>query len=87
GVYFAVNHQAQVINLSLEFSPGVTASDIPELIAALDYAHRHGVLVVAASGNEGHRAIAYRRTRPTSSRWVPPPKTAAWPTTPTTAPG
>jgi serine protease len=59
GVYFAVNHHAQVINLSLEFSPGVTASDIPELIAALDYAHRHGVLVVAASGNEGHRAIAY----------------------------
>jgi serine protease len=59
GVYFAVKHHAQVINLSLEFSPGVTASDIPELIAALDYAHRHGVLVVAASGNEGHRAIAY----------------------------
>jgi serine protease len=59
GVYFAVKHHAQVINLSLEFSPGVTAADIPELIAALDYAHRHGVLVVAASGNEGHRAIAY----------------------------
>jgi serine protease len=59
GVYFAVRHHAQVINLSLEFSPGVTAADIPELIAALGYAHRHGVLVVAASGNEGHRAIAY----------------------------
>jgi len=59
GVYFAVNHHAQVINLSLEFSPGVTASDIPELIDALDYAHRHRVLVVAAAGNEGHRAIAY----------------------------
>jgi serine protease len=59
GVYFAVRHHAQVINLSLEFSPGVTAADIPELIAALGYAHRRGVLVVAASGNEGHRAIAY----------------------------
>ena len=59
GVRFAVDHGAQVINLSLEFSPGVTASDIPELIDALRYAHRHGVLVVAAAGNEGHTAIAY----------------------------
>ena len=59
GVFFAVRHAAQVINLSLEFSPGVTAADIPELIEALRYAHRRGVLVVAAAGNEGHDAIAY----------------------------
>ena len=64
GVYFAVRHHAQVINLSLEFSPGVTASDIPELIDALSYAHRHGVLVVAAAGNEGHSAIAYPARAP-----------------------
>ncbi len=64
GVYFAVRHHARVINLSLEFSPGVTASDIPELIAALDYAHRHDVLVVAAAGNEGHTAIAYPARAP-----------------------
>ena len=59
GVVFAVRHHAQVINLSLEFSPGVTAADIPELIDALRYAHHMGVLVVAAAGNEGHAAIAY----------------------------
>jgi serine protease len=59
GVLFAVRHGAQVINLSLEFSPGVTASDIPELIDAIRYARRRGVLVVAAAGNEGHAAIAY----------------------------
>ena len=59
GVRFAVGHGAQVINLSLEFSPGVTAADIPELIEALRYAHRHRVLVVAAAGNEGHTAVAY----------------------------
>jgi serine protease len=59
GVRFAVDHGARVINLSLEFSPGVTASDIPELIEALRYAHRHRVLVVAAAGNEGHTAVAY----------------------------
>ncbi len=64
GVLFAVNHHAQVINLSLEFSPGVTAADIPELIRALNYAHRHNVLVVAAAGNEGHAAIAYPARAP-----------------------
>jgi len=58
GVRFAVKHGARVINLSLEFSTGVTASDIPELIEALRYANRHGVLVVAAAGNEGHSTIA-----------------------------
>jgi serine protease len=64
GVRYAVNHHAQVINLSLEFSSGVTAADIPELIEALHYAHRHGVLVVAAAGNEGHDAIAYPARAP-----------------------
>ena len=43
---------------------GVTAADIPELIEALDYAHRHDVLVVAAAGNEGHAAIAYPARAP-----------------------
>jgi serine protease len=59
GVRFAVRHGARVINLSLEFSSQVTASDIPELLEALRYARRHGVVVVAAAGNEGHAAIAY----------------------------
>ncbi|HXW58495.1 MAG TPA: S8 family serine peptidase [Solirubrobacteraceae bacterium] len=64
GVRFAVNHHAQVINLSLEFSGDVTAADIPELIEALRYAHRRGVVVVAAAGNEGHTAIAYPARAP-----------------------
>ncbi len=64
GVRFAVRHGARVINLSLEFSPNVTASDIPELIEALRYARRRGVLVVAAAGNEGHTAIAYPARAP-----------------------
>jgi serine protease len=59
GVRFAVKHGARVINLSLEFSSGVTAADIPELIEALRFARRRGVLVVAAAGNEAHTAIAY----------------------------
>ena len=64
GVRFAVRHGARIINLSLEFSPSVTASDIPELIEALRYARRRGVLVVAAAGNEAHTAIAYPARAP-----------------------
>jgi serine protease len=64
GVRYAVHHGARVINLSLEFSPGITAGDIPELINALRYARRHGVLVVAAAGNEAHTAIAYPARAP-----------------------
>ncbi len=59
GVRFAVNHHARVINLSLEFGTEVTAAEIPELIEALHYARRRGVVVVAAAGNEGHATIAY----------------------------
>ena len=66
GVRYAVNHGAQVINMSLEFDAGVTASDIPELISAISYAHRRGVVVVAAAGNEGTRTVAY----PARARYV-----------------
>jgi serine protease len=59
GVRFAVNHGAKVINLSLEFSSDVSASDIPELIGALHYAHIRGVVVVAAAGNEDSTTIPY----------------------------
>jgi serine protease len=59
GVRFAVKHGARIINLSLEFSSDVDAADIPELIEALRYANRRGVLVVAAAGNEGSTTIPY----------------------------
>jgi serine protease len=59
GVRFAVRHGARVINLSLEFSSDVGATDIPELIEALRYAYKHNVLVVAAAGNEGSTTIPY----------------------------
>src|SRR5438128_1023488 len=59
GVRFAAKHGAQIINLSLEFSSDVTASQIPSLIKAIHYAHSKGALVVAASGNEAYTAVAY----------------------------
>ncbi len=64
GVRFAINHHARVINLSLEFSTEVSASDIPELMEALHYAYRRGVTVVAAAGNEGDTSIPYPARAP-----------------------
>jgi subtilisin family serine protease len=43
---------ARVLNLSLGLSPGAAASEC-ELEEALNHAARHGVLVVAAAGNQG----------------------------------
>jgi serine protease len=59
GVVYAVDHGARVINLSANFEPAVSASQIPELLAAFDYASKHGVVVVSAAGNEGLRSVDY----------------------------
>jgi serine protease len=59
GIRYAVRHHARIINMSLEFSNDVHASDIPELISALRYARRHRVIVVAAAGNEDSTNIPY----------------------------
>jgi serine protease len=59
GVRWAARRGADVINLSLEFSPEVTARDIPELLSAIRFARSRGTVVVGASGNEGHGTVAY----------------------------
>ena len=59
GVRFAARKGVDIINLSLEFSSDVTSGQIPELIDAIRYAHAKGAVIVGASGNEGHRVIAY----------------------------
>jgi serine protease len=64
GIRYAATHGAQVINLSLEFSLDVTSSDIPDIISAIGFAHRRGVVVVAASGNEGVSQVAYPAAAP-----------------------
>jgi serine protease len=64
GIRYAVNHGAQVINLSLEFGPGVTSSQIPDIISAVRYAHHHGVMVVAAAGNDGENQVVYPARAP-----------------------
>jgi serine protease len=64
GIRYAVTHGAQVINLSLEFDISVTASEIPGIIRAIGFAHRHGVVVVAAAGNDSTPKLAYPAAAP-----------------------
>lgn len=59
GVRYAVKKKAKLINLSLEFDSRVRASDIPQILDALDYARSRGVLVVGATGNEGADQVSY----------------------------
>jgi serine protease len=62
GIRFAVRHDADVINLSFEFDDTFrqfTASEIPDVLAAVRFAARRGVVVVAAAGNFERPAISY----------------------------
>ncbi len=59
GIRYAVRHKAKVINLSLEFNASVRASEIPDLLSAMRYARRKGVLVVGAAGNQADGLVAY----------------------------
>lgn len=63
-IRYAARNGAHVINMSLEFDAGVTAAEIPDIVRAVEYAHRKGAVITAASGNEGSRRVAYpARTR------------------------
>jgi serine protease len=59
GIRYAVQHGAQVINLSIEFSPGTTRGQIPDVVSAIAYAHNHNVVLVGAAGNDEDNAIDY----------------------------
>ena len=54
GIVWAVDHSADVINLSFS-NPGYSAA----LQAAIDYAWSHNVVVVAATGNDGSSIVSY----------------------------
>ena len=54
GVVWAVDHGADVINMSFS-NPGYS----PSLQAAIDYAWAHNVVVVAATGNDGSSTVTF----------------------------
>ncbi|MGH2857386.1 MAG: S8 family serine peptidase, partial [Solirubrobacteraceae bacterium] len=66
GIRYAVNHGAQIINLSLEFLPSQvnSGSEIPQIVGAIGYAHRRGVTVVGAAGNDETNEVAYPARAP-----------------------
>jgi serine protease len=65
GIRYAVQHGAQVINLSMEFSLSVSPNDIPDILSAINYAHEHNAVVVGAAGNDDASKIALpARARP-----------------------
>ena len=53
-IYYAVNHNAKVINMSFEFT-----SPSAELATALTYATSKNVICVASAGNDGMMTIVY----------------------------
>jgi serine protease len=58
-IRFAARRRVHAINLSFEFGRRVVARDIPDILDALRFARRKGVLVVGASGNAEYGGVAY----------------------------
>lgn len=56
---YAARHKADVVNLSLEFDSSVRAAQIPDIVSAIRYARKKGVVVVAAAGNQADSVVAY----------------------------
>jgi serine protease len=64
GIRYAVRHGADVINLSLEFAPFVTAANLPRLLAAVRDARRHRIVITAVAGNESRTTLPYPAAAP-----------------------
>ena len=71
-IRYAVDNGAKVINLSLGFpdtgssdASGQVCTEITDLNAALQYANDHGVVVVAAAGNDGGNVVNCPAAYPT----------------------
>src|SRR5437764_1333024 len=58
-IRYAARNGAKVLNLSLEFDSSITASQIPDIVSAIRYAHKLGATVVGAAGNAAETAVAY----------------------------
>jgi len=57
GIRYAVRHHADVINMSLEFPAFVGAAQIPQVMSAIRYAHRRGVVMTAVAGNGARASV------------------------------
>jgi serine protease len=57
GLYWATDHGAQVINMSLGWTPGYNPGST--VANAIAYAYNHGVVLLASSGNAGVGVVSY----------------------------
>lgn len=57
GLYWAVNHGANVINMSLGFQTSVNKKDVPFIYEAIKYAYSKNVVLVSSSGNDGSGTV------------------------------
>jgi serine protease len=71
-LYYAVDNGAKVINMSLGFTGtgtpdgnGTPCTEIVGLNNALDYAYSHGVVIVAAAGNDSANVVTCPAAYPT----------------------
>jgi serine protease len=71
-LYYAVDHGAKVISMSLGFmgtgapdANGNVCTEVVGLNAALDYAYQHNVVVVAAAGNDASTTVSCPAAYPT----------------------
>lgn len=62
GIYYAVDHGADIINLSLAWVPGLDPG--PIVHDAIIYAAQAGVIMVAGSGNNGTNTVCYPAAYP-----------------------
>ena len=67
GIYYAVNHNVRVINMSLGTNAIFNLRNDPVMDPALNYAYSGGVTVVCASGNDGSfKNVSYPAIYPTT---------------------
>lgn len=61
-LYHAVDHGADIVNLSLAFGEQYAPS--PALAEALDAASNAGIVLIGAAGNDGRQSVAYPAAAP-----------------------
>lgn len=64
GIKYAVRRGVDIINLSADFPASVRASEIPEVMAAVEEAHRKDILVVSSSGNNAKEQVSLPASSP-----------------------
>ncbi|HEX8648228.1 MAG TPA: S8 family serine peptidase [Thermoleophilaceae bacterium] len=56
---YAARNGADVINMSVEYTSDLRAADIPDVIAAMRYAHDRGAVLVGVAGNGAEGQLSY----------------------------